>query len=97
MEIAIMGAGALGCYYGGMLARAGHAVTLIGRPTQVEAVRRDGLFLDTQSFQTHLLMQASTDTSGIQGAELVLCASRPPTRQTRQRKWPRTSRPMQSC
>jgi 2-dehydropantoate 2-reductase len=39
----------------------------------VAAVRRDGLFLDTQSFQTHIPMQASTDASGTQGAQLVLC------------------------
>jgi 2-dehydropantoate 2-reductase len=73
MRIAIMGAGAVGCYYGGMLARAGHAVTLIGRPQHVAAVLRDGLLLDTQAFQMHIPMQASTDASGIQGAELVLC------------------------
>jgi prephenate dehydrogenase len=29
--IAVMGAGAVGCYFGGMLARAGAAVTFIGR------------------------------------------------------------------
>ena len=29
MKIAVMGAGAVGCYYGAMLARAGHDVTLI--------------------------------------------------------------------
>lgn len=43
MRIAVMGAGAVGCYYGGMLARAGHAVTLIGRPQHVDAVSRHGL------------------------------------------------------
>jgi len=73
MNIAVMGAGAVGCYYGGMLARAGHAVVLIGRPRHVEAVRRDGLFMETQAFQTHLPMQASTEASGLQGAKLVLC------------------------
>ena len=26
MKIGVMGAGAVGCFYGGMLARAGHAV-----------------------------------------------------------------------
>src|SRR5258706_226766 len=54
MKIAVMGAGAVGCYYGGMLARAGHAVTLIGRPQHVEAVRREGLFLEAQSFKEHV-------------------------------------------
>jgi len=73
MKIAVMGAGAVGCYYGGMLARAGHSVVLIGRPQHVEAVRRDGLFLDTQSFQAHVPLQASTDASAVQGARLVLC------------------------
>jgi len=72
MKIAVMGAGAVGCYYGGMLARAGHAVTLIGRPTHIEAVRRNGLFMDTQSFQAHVPMAASTDASAVQNAKVVL-------------------------
>lgn len=73
MNIAVLGAGAVGCYYGGMLARAGHTVVLIGRPQHVAAVCRDGLFLETQSFQEHVPLQASTDASAIQGAKLVLC------------------------
>jgi len=73
VNIAVMGAGAVGCYYGGMLARAGHSVVLIGRPPHVEAARRDGLFMDTQSFQAHVPMQASIDASGVRGAKLVLC------------------------
>ncbi len=72
MKIAVMGAGAVGCYYGGMLARAGHAVTLIARAQHVQAVLRDGLWLDTQSFQAHVPMQASTEASAVQGAQLVL-------------------------
>ena len=72
MRIAVMGAGAVGCYYGGMLARAGHAVTLIGRTRHVEAVRRDGLFMDTQSFQAHVPMEASTEAKAVRGAKLVL-------------------------
>ncbi len=73
MKIAVMGAGAVGCYYGGLLARAGHGVVLIGRPQHVQAVSRDGLYLETQSFQAHVPMQASTDARAIQGARLVLC------------------------
>lgn len=72
MKIAVMGAGAVGCYYGGMLARAGHAVTLIGRIPHVEAVRRDGLFMDTQSFQEHVPLEASTAAEAVRGAALVL-------------------------
>ncbi|CAI06248.1 Ketopantoate reductase ApbA [Aromatoleum aromaticum EbN1] len=73
MDIAVMGAGAVGCYYGGMLARAGHDVVLIGRVPHVEAVQRDGLFLDTQTFQAHVPLRASTDAGAVQGAQLVLC------------------------
>ena len=60
MRVAVMGAGAVGCYYGGMLARAGHAVTLIGRAVHVEAMQGDGLLLDTLSFQARVPVQAST-------------------------------------
>jgi len=72
MRIAVMGAGAVGCYYGGMLARAGHDVVLVGRPQHVEAVRRDGLFMDTQTFREHIPMQASTEANAVKGAKLVL-------------------------
>ena len=71
-KIAVMGAGAVGCYYGGMLARAGHDVTLIGRPNHVDAIQRDGLLLDTQSFKEHVRLQASTEPSAVAGATLVL-------------------------
>ena len=72
MRIAVMGAGAVGCYYGGMLARAGHEVVLIGRPQHVEAIRRDGLLLDTQSFKAHVPLEASTEPAAVQGAQMVL-------------------------
>jgi 2-dehydropantoate 2-reductase len=72
VNIAVMGAGAVGCYYGGMLARAGNAVTLIGRRQHVEAVRRAGLFMDTQSFQAHVPVEASTEVEAVRGAKLVL-------------------------
>lgn len=73
MKIAVMGAGAVGCYYGGMLARAGHAVVLIGRASHVDRIRRDGLLMDTLAFKAQVPIQASTDPSAVQGAQLVLC------------------------
>jgi 2-dehydropantoate 2-reductase len=72
MKIAVMGAGAVGCYYGGMLARGGHAVTLIGRARHVESVQRHGLFVEAQTFQEHVPMQASTEASAVAGADVVL-------------------------
>jgi 2-dehydropantoate 2-reductase len=72
MKVAVMGAGAVGCYYGGMLARAGHEVVLIARPQHVAAIERDGLRLDTQHFDERVRVAASTDARGVQGAQLVL-------------------------
>ena len=72
MKVAVMGAGAVGCYFGAMLARAGHAVTLIGRPQHVEAVNRRGLYLDSKSFQEHVPMSASTDAAVVAGSDVVL-------------------------
>jgi 2-dehydropantoate 2-reductase len=79
-SIAVMGAGAVGCYYGGMLARAGHEVTLVGRPPHVEAVRRSGLRLQTGAFDEHVPVQASTEPDAVRGAQLVLfCVKSPDT------------------
>ena len=72
MKTAVMGAGAVGCYYGGMLARAGNAVTLIARAQHVQAVQRAGLRLETRSFDAFVAMQASPDASAVRGAKLVL-------------------------
>jgi 2-dehydropantoate 2-reductase len=67
-----MGAGAVGCYYGAMLARAGHPVTLIGRQQHVDAVQRSGLRLETKSLDEQVRLQASPDADAIRGAQLVL-------------------------
>jgi len=68
-----MGAGAVGCYYGGMLSRAGHQVILIGRAQHVEAIHQHGLFMDTTRFRAHVPVRASTEVSDIRGASLILC------------------------
>jgi len=73
MKIAIMGAGAVGCYYGGMLARAGHDVVLIGRPRHVQSINRDGLLLETASFNERVQLTACTDGNGAKDADIVLC------------------------
>ena len=71
-KVAVMGAGAVGCYYGGMLARAGHEVVLIARPQHVEAITKDGLHLETTTFDEHVRLSASSDPSAVQDAQLVL-------------------------
>lgn len=72
MKVAVMGAGAVGCYYGGMLARAGHEVVLIGRLQHVMAITNEGLRLQTLTFDEHIRVAASTHASAVAGAQLVL-------------------------
>jgi 2-dehydropantoate 2-reductase len=67
-----MGAGAVGCYFGGMLARAGHRVTLVARPQHVAAINRDGLRMETKAFDEPVRVAASAEVSAVQGADLVL-------------------------
>src|SRR5271165_5729357 len=71
-KIAVVGAGAVGGYFGGMLARAGAPVVMVGRPEFVEAVGENGLFLDTLQFQETVRVEASEKLSAARGAEVVL-------------------------
>lgn len=72
MQVAVIGAGAVGCYYGGMLARAGHEVTFIGRPTHVDAINAHGLLLDARAFKEYVPAKAATDASSLVSPDLVL-------------------------
>jgi 2-dehydropantoate 2-reductase len=72
VRIAVLGAGAVGCYYGGMLARAGHPVTLIGRPLHVEAFTTTGLRFEGLKFDERVAVEASTKAAAVRGAKLVL-------------------------
>jgi 2-dehydropantoate 2-reductase len=78
LSVAVLGAGAVGCFYGGMLARSGHRVTLIGRPQHVQAVHAHGLRMQTQTFDETVMLGASTDASAVAGADLVLFAVKSP-------------------
>ncbi|MEO7106658.1 MAG: 2-dehydropantoate 2-reductase, partial [Rhodoferax sp.] len=59
LTVAVMGAGAVGCYFGGMLARAGHRVTLIARPAHVQAIEQNGLRMEAKTFDEHVRVAAS--------------------------------------
>jgi 2-dehydropantoate 2-reductase len=71
-RVVVMGAGAVGSYFGGMLARAGVPVTMIARGAYVEAVRHNKLFLDTVTFQERVAVDASTDQSAVRDTHVVL-------------------------
>lgn len=71
-RFAVFGAGAVGGYYGGMLARAGVPVWLIGRPAFVQAVRAGGLRLQTAAFDERIAVAADDDAAAARDADVVL-------------------------
>ena len=72
MRIAVMGAGSTGGYFGGMLSRGGHDVSLVARGAQLEAIRANGLLVvrDDDEFTVQCL--ATDDPAKIGPVDLVL-------------------------
>ncbi len=72
----VVGAGGVGCYFGGMLARAGAAVTLLGRPgkpsAHLEAAARSGLRMRTVNFDEVVPVEVASGEGALAGADLVL-------------------------
>ena len=82
-DIAVVGAGAVGCYFGGLLARVGASVTLIGRPGHVQAITTSGLRLETLAGDWSVPIAATTDLSAVRDAQIVLfCVKTPDTEGT---------------
>ena len=73
-HIAVVGAGAVGSFFGAMLARAGHGVTLIGRLAHIQAIESHGLQLDLANAPgvETVRMVATTDIAALHEADLVL-------------------------
>src|SRR6266852_490028 len=91
-RVAVVGAGAVGGYFGGMLARAGAPVVMIGRSAFVDTVRKNGLLLDTLQFKETVRVEASTGLEAVRGAEIVLfCVKTTDTASTAQALAPRLS------
>jgi 2-dehydropantoate 2-reductase len=72
VRVAVVGAGAVGSYFGGMLARSGVPVTLIARAAHVEAIRANKLFIDAVTFQERVAVNASTEISAARDADVIL-------------------------
>ena len=47
-------------------------MTLIARPNHVQAIRKNGLLLDTVTFKEHVALNASTDPVDVRDAQFVL-------------------------
>ena len=68
----VVGAGAVGSFFGAMLARAGHRVTLIGRAAHVQAIEAHGLQLQQAGGVEAVRIAATTDLEAVRDADLVL-------------------------
>jgi 2-dehydropantoate 2-reductase len=80
MEITVVGAGAMGGSYGGLLGLAGHEVCLIDAwQAHVDAIKRDGLRVDGVRGDHRVRIAASTGPIG-DGADIG-------------RRWPGPTRP----
>ncbi|MDQ2736370.1 MAG: 2-dehydropantoate 2-reductase, partial [Pseudomonadota bacterium] len=71
-RVAVVGAGAVGGFFGAMLARAGHPVVLVARPAHVRAIERDGLRLERAGSVESIRVDASVDLAAVRGADLIL-------------------------
>jgi 2-dehydropantoate 2-reductase len=71
-KVAVMGAGAVGCYYGGMLALGGVGVTLVGRAHHMDAIARDGLAIVRADRRDVVRVGAATDARAVADADVVL-------------------------
>lgn len=76
MKIAVMGAGAVGSYYGGLLARSGEEVHLIGRGEHVRAMRKTGLRVESSAEEDFTLpldsVRATDDAREVGPVDWVL-------------------------
>jgi 2-dehydropantoate 2-reductase len=74
-RVVVIGAGAVGCYFGGRLVGAGCPVTFLGRPgpqSSTAVLARDGLYFDSPEFQENLRLNVATDPSAVREADIVL-------------------------
>ena len=72
MKVAVMGAGAVGGYYGGVLAKDGVDVTLICRGAHRDAIRSAGLRVDSHWGEFNVSPAATNDPGEVGPVDLVL-------------------------
>ena len=75
MRIAVMAAGAVGGYFGGRMAAAGHDVAFIARGAHRDAIRRDGLKIESALGDLHLQnVYVTDDPTRVGPVDVVLFA-----------------------
>ena len=77
MKIAIVGTGAMGCVYAGLLGDAGNEVWAIDRWVEhIEAIRKDGLRLEGKSGDRTVRIQATSNADSVGVCDLVIIATK---------------------
>jgi 2-dehydropantoate 2-reductase len=74
LKIAILGAGGVGGYFGGALARAGHQVAMLARGAHLEALRARGLEVRTPEGTFTIAVEATDDPHDLSGFDLAIVA-----------------------
>ncbi|MFZ0915473.1 MAG: 2-dehydropantoate 2-reductase [Candidatus Udaeobacter sp.] len=71
-RIAVVGAGAVGGYFGGMFARAGAPIVFVGRRHFADAVNSKGLLLDKSEGHERMRVRATTEMGAVRDCSLIL-------------------------
>lgn len=72
MKVAVMGAGAVGGYFGGTLAKSGADITLIARGKHLEAMRKEGLRIKSYRGDFRVDVRAASDPKEVGPVELII-------------------------
>lgn len=77
MKIAVVGAGAMGSVYAGLLAEGGHEVWAVDRWAEhMDAIRAKGLHLEGASGDRVIVLNAATDPGDVGACDLVVLATK---------------------
>ena len=78
MRIVIVGAGAVGGYMAGMLARAGADVVMLARGANLAAIRERGLAIQTRADRWTVPVTVSDDTGALGAVDLAVVTAKAP-------------------
>ena len=74
MNIAVVGAGGVGGYFGAKLAFAGNRVTFIARGKTLDAISNNGVTILSDNDQVNVAVSATDDPSKVDPVDLVIFA-----------------------
>jgi 2-dehydropantoate 2-reductase len=74
VKVIVLGAGAIGAYYGGQLARTGHDVTLYARGDNLAAIREHGLEIRTPEGSSTIRLAATDRVEELSSADFAILA-----------------------